>query len=105
MSVLPSLGLKVVRVGKPSGVSETMWSHTLDSATQCDPNAQKALDDAARITAKIKKVSNEGNRKIANKGSPSAKRAKRDVATDDVKASIQVRLILIFLSAMIFKAM
>jgi len=89
MLALPSLGLKVVRVGKPSGVSETTCSHTLDAATQYDPNAQKALDDAARITAKINKVSNEGNRKRANSGSPSAKRAKRDAATDAVKASIQ----------------
>lgn len=88
-----SLGLKVVRVGKPSGVSEFLWSHTLDAAIQRDPNAQKALDDAARITAKMKKglknVSNGGNRQRTNKGSLSAERAKRDAATDAVKASIQ----------------
>ena len=82
-----SLGLKVVRVGKPSGVSESLWSHTLDAAIQRDPNAQKALEDAARTTAKVKKGSNE--KKRTNKGSLSADRAKRDAATDAVKASIQ----------------
>jgi len=84
-----SLGLKIVRVGKPSGVSETLWSHTLDAAIQRDPNAQKALADAARITAKVKKGSKDGNSRRTNKGSPSAERAKRDAATDAVKASIQ----------------
>ncbi|KAL7534179.1 hypothetical protein ACHAXR_005701, partial [Thalassiosira sp. AJA248-18] len=84
-----SLGLKIVRVGKPSAVSENLWSHTIDAAIQRDPNAQKALDDAARITAKVKKTSNEGRNKRTNKGSLSADRAKRDAATDAVKASIQ----------------
>jgi len=84
-----SLGLKIVRVGKPSGVSESLWSHTLDAAIERDPNAQKALEAAARITAKVKKVSGEGKGKRMNKGSPSTERAKRDAATDAVKASIQ----------------
>ncbi|KAL9188266.1 hypothetical protein ACHAXT_006644 [Thalassiosira profunda] len=84
-----SLGLKVVRVGKPSGVSEGLWSHTLDAAIQRDPNAQQALDEAARITAKVKKTANKGKGNRTNKGSLSAERAKRDAATDAVKASIQ----------------
>ena len=82
-----SLGLKVVRVGKPSGVSENLWQYTLDAAIQRDPNAQKALDEAARITARVQKSANE--KKRTNKGSLSAERAKRDAATDAVKASIQ----------------
>lgn len=91
-----SLGLKVVRVGKPSGVSEALWTHTLDAAIERDPNAQKALDEAARITARVKKTSKEGGQgsKRTNKGSLSAERAKRDAATDAVKASIQVSLFL-----------
>ena len=88
-----SLGLKVVRVGKPSGVSETLWKHTLDAAIQRDPNAQQALEDAARITAKVKKSSTNGSGgRRTNKGSLSAERAKRDAATDAVKASIQVKI-------------
>lgn len=80
--------------------SITIWSTTClvsndalfyePAAIQRDPNAQKALDDAARITAKVKKVSKDGNGKRTNKGSPSTERAKRDAATDAVKASIQV---------------
>lgn len=87
-----SLGLKVVRVGKPSGVSETLWNHTLEAAIQRDPNAQKAIEEAARVSAKIKKVSNESSSRRTNKGSLSAERAKRDALTTAVKDSIQVRL-------------
>lgn len=85
------LGLKVVRVGKPSGVSESLWDHTLEAAIQRDPNAQKALEEATRISAKIKKVSNESSSRRTNKGSLSAERAKRDAVTSAVKDSIQVR--------------
>lgn len=82
----------MVRVGKPSGVSEGLWSHTLDAAIQRDPNAQRALEDAAKATAALKlsggKVEGKGKGR-ANKGSIAAERAKRDAATDAVKASIQ----------------
>eukprot|EP00581_Thalassiosira_minuscula_P012788 CAMPEP_0183714346 /NCGR_PEP_ID=MMETSP0737-20130205/8885_1 /TAXON_ID=385413 /ORGANISM="Thalassiosira miniscula, Strain CCMP1093" /LENGTH=1079 /DNA_ID=CAMNT_0025943253 /DNA_START=214 /DNA_END=3453 /DNA_ORIENTATION=+ len=87
------LGLKVVRVGKPSGVSETLWIHTLDAAVQRDENAQRALEEAKRVTARATKSSNssgEGKKsRRTNKGSLSAERAKRDAATEAVKASIQ----------------
>ena len=86
-----SLGLKVVRVGKASGVSESLWPYTLDAAIERDPNAQKALEDAARITAKIRMSGgskNDGNNSNRRKDI-SAERAKRDAATDAVKASIQ----------------
>ncbi len=82
-----SLGLKVVRVGKPSGVSESLWSYTLDAAVQRDPNAQKALNVAAEISAKVKKQSTD--RQSRRKLSPSAERAKRDAVTQAVKDSIQ----------------
>ena len=84
--------LKVVRVGKPSGVSESLWPHTLDAAIERDPNARRALEDAARITAKVRRGANrDGDSRRTNKGSISAERAKRDAATDAVKASIRVR--------------
>jgi hypothetical protein len=75
--------LKVVRVGKPSGVSESLWPHTLDAAIERDPNARRALEDAARITAKVRRGANrDGDSRRTNKGSISAERAKRDAATD-----------------------
>ena len=80
----------MVRVGKPSGVSESLWGHTLDAAIERDSNAQKALEEAARVTAKVR-MSNDGGSKRKNKGSLSAERALRDAATNAVKASIQVR--------------
>jgi hypothetical protein len=106
-----SLGLKVVRVGKPSGVSESLWPYTLgklkrssglglcefglnnildcsDAAIQKDEFAQKALEEAAKASAKARKSADDDKRK--NKGTLSAERAKRDLATDAVKASIQV---------------
>lgn len=85
-----SLGLKVVRVGKPSGVSEHLWEYTLDSAVQKDPYAQKALEEAAIISAKVRK--SVANNKRQNKGSILAERAKKDDATAAVKASIQVSI-------------
>jgi len=85
-----SLGLKVVRVGKPSATSESLWDYTLDAAVQRDPEARKAVENAKLITARVaatkKKVLGKG---VNNKGSNSAERAKRDAATDAVKASIQ----------------
>lgn len=85
-----SLGLKVVRVGKPSGVSESLWGFTLDAAIQRDPLAQRALEDAARMTAKLN-IGKGSDTKKSNKGSITAERSKRDAATEAVKASIQVR--------------
>lgn len=83
-----SLGLKVVRVGKPSGVSESLWAYTLDAAIQKDPYAQKALEEAVRISAKVRKSGEESKRQ--NRGSILAERAKKDEVTAAVKASIQV---------------
>ncbi len=85
-----SLGLKVVRVGKPSGVSESLWGYTLDAAIQRDPIAQKSLADAARMTSKLY-ITKVSDTKKSNKGSIAAERTKRDAATEAVKASIQVR--------------
>jgi hypothetical protein len=80
------LGLKVVRVGKPSAVSEALWDCTLDAAIGRDEMAQKAIKNAARATTRLSKCS---------KGSPStgalSERTLREVATAAVKASIQVR--------------
>jgi hypothetical protein len=80
------LGLKVVRVGKPSAVSEALWDCTLDAAIGRDEMAQKAIKKAAQATTRLSKCS---------KGSPStgalSERSLREVATAAVKASIQVR--------------
>uniref|UniRef100_A0A7S2KQ23 AAA+ ATPase domain-containing protein n=1 Tax=Skeletonema marinoi TaxID=267567 RepID=A0A7S2KQ23_9STRA len=84
-----SLGLKVVRVGKPSGVSESLWSYTLDAAIQRDPNAQHAMNVAAKVSAKVKKQSTDTKSRRRSKQSPSAERAKRDAVTQAVKDSIQ----------------
>jgi len=84
-----SLGLKVVRVGKPSGVSESLWSYTLDAAIQRDPNAQHAMNVAAKVSAKVKKQSTDTKSRRSSKQSPSAERAKRDAVTQAVKDSIQ----------------
>jgi len=84
-----SLGLKVVRVGKPSGVSESLWSYTLDAAIQRDPNAQHAINLATKMSAKMKKQSTESKSRRSSKQSPSVERAKRDTLTQAVKDSIQ----------------
>jgi len=83
------LGLKVIRIGRPSAVSEDLWEHTLDAYIDRDPNAQFALDQAARATAALKAISrsNRGkNTKSVNDN------ISRDLATSAVKASIEVRM-------------
>ena len=93
---LLKFGLKVVRIGKASATSQTLWDHTLDAAIARDPEAQKALEEAARATANLKhsnsrsgKKGGSGNQKIDAARSRNA----RDIATTAVKASIEVSLV------------
>jgi len=69
----------------------------LDATIERNPNARRALEDAARITAKVRRGANrDGDSRRTNKGSISAERAKRDAATDAVKASIRVSFFFAF---------
>lgn len=83
------LGLKVVRVGKASAVSQSLWEYTLDAAIERDPAAKKALEEATIATSNLK------NLKSGKKGSGKSKldiaseRNKRELATLAVKASIK----------------
>ena len=97
------LGLNVVRVGKASGVSPSLWDHTLDAAIDKDPDAQKALRAAAKATANVRNL--QSNTKNGKKGMSTRSRVgvvdlrnKREAATRAVKASIQVRIIFFFLT-------
>ena len=89
---LLKLGLKVVRIGRPSAVSELLWDYTLDAFIDRDPDAQSALKRAAIATAAL-----QANRK-ASHSSGNGRRSgpsfnedvSRDLATAAVKASIQV---------------
>jgi hypothetical protein len=85
------LGLNVVRIGKASAVSESLWDYTLDAAIDKDPTAQKALQNAAWATSQL--PSSKARRKgdSRSKSSILSERSKRDVATAAVKASIEVR--------------
>ncbi|KAG7343912.1 superfamily I DNA/RNA helicase [Nitzschia inconspicua] len=81
------LGLKVVRVGKASAVSESLWGHTLDAAIQRDPDAQKALNHAATATAELMKIRKDKKRKTAN--GILSERLAQEMATAAVKQSIK----------------
>jgi hypothetical protein len=81
------LGLKVVRVGKASGVSENLWEHTLDAAIDKDPEAQKALQNALRATAQLAKLN---TRKKGKNASSMPERIVQEMATAAVKNSIHV---------------
>ncbi len=84
------LGLKVVRVGKASAVSEPLWGITLDAAIEADPEAQKALKNAARATAQLTKL--QQRRKVGGKNGSSdsvlSDRTVKDIATAAVRQSI-----------------
>lgn len=82
------LGLKVIRIGKPAGVSENLWDITLDAFIDKDPDAQKALKNAARATAQLAKMQNQ--RKDKKIGNAASDRAVQDMATAAVKHSIHV---------------
>lgn len=87
------LGLKVVRIGKASAVSESLWDYTLDSAIDKDPSAQKALQTAAWATSQLTSSRAKQKGDSRSKSSILSERSKQDVATAAVKASIEVRLI------------
>ena len=82
------LGLNVVRVGKASGISESLWDYTLDAAIAKDPVAQKALEHASLTTSNVKNIKRGYSKR--SKIDVVADRAKREAATIAVKASIQV---------------
>jgi hypothetical protein len=90
------LGLKVVRIGKPSAVTEALWNCTLDAAIDRDETAQKAIQNAARATARLSKCSKGNNSPSSSSttttgGGALGERSLREAATLAVKASIQVR--------------
>lgn len=88
---LLKLGLKVVRIGRPSAVSESLWENTLDAHIDRDPAAQRALEYAATCSAALKatRSSNKGSK---GKNVVSAnEHITRDLATSAIKASIEVR--------------
>ena len=84
------LGLKVVRIGKASAVSESLWDYTLDAAIDKDPAAQKALQNAAWATSQLTSSKTQRKGESRSKSSILSERTKREVATIAVKASIEV---------------
>jgi superfamily I DNA and/or RNA helicase len=81
------LGLKIVRIGKPSAVAENLWEYTIDAAIQRDPDAQNALSYAARTTAELMTIRKDKKRRTAN--GVLSERLAQDMATAAVKQSIK----------------
>lgn len=81
-----------MRVGKASAVSKALWDHTLDAAIERDPEAKKALEDAARATSNLRDSSARTNKKGGSRSKVdiAKERNKRELATSAVKASIEV---------------
>lgn len=75
---LQGVGLNVVRIGKPSAVTPSLWNSTLDAAVDRDPDARGALEAAAKATAMLSKV------KYMDK---TEERLVRQTATQAVKVS------------------
>ena len=89
------IGLKVVRVGKASGVSESLWDYTLDAAIDRDPAARKAQEDATKATSNLRKFTSSkpsfkrGSSGQTKRSDVAIARAKREAATTAVKAAIE----------------
>jgi regulator of nonsense transcripts 1 len=90
------LGLKVIRVGKASGVSSSLWDYTLDAAIDKDPDAQKAIKAAAKATANLRLLELSSGKVDA-----ALEKSRREAATQAVKASIEVSYILKILQSQI----
>lgn len=92
------LGLKIVRIGKPSAVTEALWEYTLDAAIGRDDQAQRALADAARATAALSAETTTNSLHMGKKGKTGStqsagsmkKTMLRDAATRAVRKSIEV---------------
>jgi hypothetical protein len=82
------LGLKVVRVGKPSAVSEHLWDITVEAAIDRDPEAQKALNAATRASALLANFKRKSTKD--KKSNVLSERIVQDAATAAVKESIKV---------------
>jgi ATP-dependent Zn protease len=93
------LGLKVVRVGRASAVTKNIWDHTLDAAIDRDPDAQKALQNAAHATAQLTKLKRKNGKTSKSNLSD---RTVQDIATAAVKQSIKVRICFVLLAACLF---
>ena len=81
------LGLKVVRIGKASAVSESLWDCTLDAAIDSDPEAKKALELAASASAQLMKIRKDKSNRNANSATMT-ERAAQVIATSAVRRSI-----------------
>eukprot|EP00535_Pseudo-nitzschia_heimii_P001058 CAMPEP_0197188984 /NCGR_PEP_ID=MMETSP1423-20130617/18917_1 /TAXON_ID=476441 /ORGANISM="Pseudo-nitzschia heimii, Strain UNC1101" /LENGTH=959 /DNA_ID=CAMNT_0042640987 /DNA_START=226 /DNA_END=3102 /DNA_ORIENTATION=- len=84
------LGLKVVRIGKASAVSEHLWECTLDAHIHRDPEARKASDLAASVSAQLMAIRNaKKNKNKRSNGAMMSERAAQELATLAVKRSIR----------------
>mmetsp|Transcript_41418 Transcript_41418/g.46252 ORF Transcript_41418/g.46252 Transcript_41418/m.46252 type:complete len:1024 (-) Transcript_41418:84-3155(-) len=82
------LGLKVVRIGKASAVSESLWDYTLDACIHSDPDAKKATTLAATATSQLMKIRKDKKTKKSN--GAISERVAQEIATAAVKHSIKM---------------
>lgn len=87
---IQNTGLKVLRIGKASATAEALWNCTLDAAIERDPDAKKALQEAARATAQLAKPS---GRSAKNTPGMMNGDSIRDAATRAVKLAQEATLI------------
>ena len=78
----------MVRIGKASAVSESLWDYTLDSFIDSDPEAKKAMNQAVTATAQLLKIRKEKKGKSSN--GVITERAAQEIATAAVKHSIKM---------------
>lgn len=84
------IGLKVVRIGKPSAVSHGLWDYTLDAAIDRDPKAKKAMEEATVATSNANgNTQKNRSKKARSKTDQANERNRREIATRAVKASME----------------
>ena len=83
------LGLKIVKIGNVSALSEKIWDYTLKAAIQRHPNISlNALQYAAMATAELMKIRRDKKRRTTN-GAIMSERLAQEMATAAAKQSIK----------------
>jgi len=84
------LGLKVIRVGNPSSVSEDLRSITLESAISQDPDVQQAQDAATKATSLLTGNQSSSTARNAATAAVNALKAARKIAATTALRSSDV---------------
>ena len=84
---LQPLDVNIIRIGKPSAVTESLWPYTLDAAIERDARVQTALQHAVEATARAQDSTDRTLKEAATAAVQAAIRAANIAATRALRAA------------------